>query len=263
MIHAVHSNTIWDMGGLRKKMPITHLAFLIACLAIAGVPPFSGFFSKDEVLAAAVHGHRPVIAVVSYIVAGLTAFYMFRIYFVSFYGKAKSQGSENAHEASISMTLPLIILSIFTLVAGFVPMNSLVGLEPNVHHGIDYMVAIPATLVGLAGILLAYVFYIKKPELPGMVAQRLGFLSRAAQNRFYFDEIYLFVTKKIIFNIVSTSFAWFDRNVVDRTMNLIGLGTVGAGALFSKIQTGFLQHYANIFLFAVLGVFCLLISQGL
>ncbi len=146
VIHAVHSNSIWDMGGLRKKMPITHIAFLIATLAIAGVPPLSGFFSKDEILASAVHGHRPFIAFIAYAVAGLTAFYMFRIYFVTFFGKAKTKAAESAHEASISMTFPLIFLTILTLVVGFIPMNSLVGLAPAEQHGIDWSVAIPATL---------------------------------------------------------------------------------------------------------------------
>ncbi|MBT4792353.1 MAG: NADH-quinone oxidoreductase subunit L [Halobacteriovoraceae bacterium] len=261
LIHAVHSNSIWDMGGLRKKMPITHMAFLIATLAIAGIPPFSGFFSKDEVLAAAVHGHRPVIAAVSYLVAGLTAFYMFRIYFVTFFGKAKSENAIKAHEASISMTLPLIILSIFTLGAGFIPMNSLIGLQPLTQHGIDYMVAVPATLIGVFGIFMAYLFYIKKPNLARTTSQKLGKFYLAAKNKFYFDEMYLFVTKKIIFNIISESFAWFDRHVVDRTMNIIGSSTVGLGAIFSKMQTGFLQLYANIFIIAVLVVFYILIFQ--
>jgi len=263
LIHAVHSNSIWDMGGLRKKMPITHIAFLIATLAIAGIPPFSGFFSKDEVLAAAVHGHRPVIAGVSYLVAGLTAFYMFRIYFVSFFGKHKTEAAEKAHEASISMTAPLIILSALTLAVGFVPMNSLVGIDPQTNHGVEFAVAIPATLVGLIGIIMAYIFYIKKPNLPKEVSSKFGIFYTSAKNKFYFDEIYLFFTKKVIFNIISASFAWFDRNVVDRSMNIIGQSTVAFGALFSKMQTGFVQLYATIILFGVLGIFYLLIFNNL
>lgn len=263
LIHSVHSNSIWDMGGLRKKMPITHIAFLIATLAIAGIPPFSGFFSKDEILATAVHGHRPIIAAVSYIVAGLTAFYMFRIYFVTFFGKTRSKGAESAHEASISMTFPLILLSLFTIVVGFVPMNSLVGIEPNAQHGIDYAVAIPATIIGLVGIFMAYLFYVKNPALPGKVTFKLGRFHKAAKNKFYFDEMYLTVTKDYIFNTISASFAWFDRNVVDRTMDLIGQMTVVSGALFSKLQTGYLQMYASIFLLATLAIFYLLVFNQL
>lgn len=263
LIHAVHSNSIWDMGGLRKKMPITHLAFLIATLAISGIPPFSGFFSKDEILATAVHGHRPIISIVSYIVAGLTAFYMFRIYFVTFYGKAKTDAASKAHEASISMTLPLIILSILTLIVGFIPMNNLVGLKPMDVHGIDYSVAIPATLTALAGIFLAYYFYIKNISMSEKSTRFFGRFHTAAKNKFYFDEIYLFVTKKIIFNYISASFAWFDRNIVDRSMNIIGSTTIGLGAIFSKLQNGFLQIYANIFIVAALIIFYLLISHKL
>lgn len=263
MIHALHSNLILDMGGLRKKMPLTHFAFLIACLSIAGIPPFSGFFSKDEIIAVAVHGHHHLFAFISYVVAGLTAFYMFRVYFICFYGHAKSQAANNAHEASISMTLPLMILSFLTMIIGFFPMNSFIGLKSGIHQSIDYKIAVPATLVALAGIFLAYVFYIKGTNLPDRKFLSFGLISKLVKNKFYIDEAYLFVTKKIFFNIIASRIAWFDRHIIDRFMDILGQITICLGSQFSKMQTGFLQHYLNIYIFAMLGIFYLLISKGL
>jgi len=124
IIHAVHSNYMTDMGGLRKYLPITHITFLIACLTIAGIPPFSGFFSKDEILAAAFHSNKFLFAV-EYAVAGITAFYMFRLYFSIFWGKDTHYQHE-PHEAPATMTIPLIILAIGAAVSGFIPFNKLV-----------------------------------------------------------------------------------------------------------------------------------------
>ena len=126
VIHAVHTNDIREMGGLRRKMPITHATFLIACLAIAGVPGFSGFFSKDEILAAALHGGHPVVFGVALLVAGLTAFYMFRIYFMTFTGEPRDHHKfDHAHESPPSMWVPLAILAVPSVFLGFVPFGKL------------------------------------------------------------------------------------------------------------------------------------------
>ena len=124
IIHAVHSNYMTEMGGLRKYLPITHITFLIACLTIAGIPPFSGFFSKDEILAAAYHNNWILFAV-EYAVAGLTAFYMFRLYFSIFWGK-ETHYHHTPHEAPATMTIPLIVLAIGAAISGFIPFNKLV-----------------------------------------------------------------------------------------------------------------------------------------
>ena len=121
IIHAVHSNYMTDMGGLRKFLPITHITFLIACLTISGIPPFAGFFSKDEILAAA-YEHNRLIYWTEYFVAGLTAFYMFRLYFSVFWGKETKYEHEHIpHEAPLSMTFPLIFLALASMFAGFIP----------------------------------------------------------------------------------------------------------------------------------------------
>ncbi len=158
-----------DMGGLRKHLPITHLTFLIACLTIAGVPPLAGFFSKDEILTAAFDNSKFLFAI-EYAVAGLTAFYMFRLYFSIFWGK-ETHYHHTPHEAPLTMTVPLIVLAIGSALAGFIPFSRLVtsdGLPFESH--IEWSVAIPSVLIGLIGISIAWVMYSRSTSLPDKVA---------------------------------------------------------------------------------------------
>jgi NADH-quinone oxidoreductase subunit L len=246
IIHAVHSNLMTDMGGLRKYLPVTHLTFLIACLTIAGVPPLSGFFSKDEILTAALH-HNKILFAVEYAVAGLTAFYMFRLYFNIFWGR-ETHYHHTPHEAPLTMTVPLIILAIGSVFSGFLPFHKLVtsdglAFETELEMG----VAIPSVLIGLLGIGLAYIMYKKENDLPDRVA---GFFSNGykwAYNKFYMDELWLFVTKKIIFRFISAPVAWFDRHVVDATMNAIAEVTQVISFKIREFQSGQIQKYAFVF----------------
>jgi len=161
VIHAVHSNEIWDMGGLRRKMPITHITFLIATLAICGFWPLSGFFSKDEILAAALDNGHTFIFGVALFVAGLTAFYMFRIYLVTFWGEPRGSHAHHAHEAPPVMWIPLAVLAVLSVVAGFVPMAGFVGIGAAhaEHGGINFAIAVPATLAALLGTGTAFLLY--------------------------------------------------------------------------------------------------------
>jgi NADH-quinone oxidoreductase subunit L len=244
VIHAVHTNDIWEMGGLAKKMPITHALFLIATLAIAGVWPLAGFFSKDEILAAALGGGRYGIFAIALFVAGLTAFYMFRIYFVTFWGKHHSHGAEHAHEAPAIMWIPMGVLALASIVAGFVPMGEFVSIGAGVeHHGVDFAVAIPASAVGLVGIALAWFFYGKDLQRAARAAEVLGGLHRTIKRKFYIDEVYLFITHNIIFKYVSRPIAWFDRNVVDGGVNLSAWTARALGSTFRQTQTGQVQTY--------------------
>jgi NADH-quinone oxidoreductase subunit L len=247
IIHAVHSNYMYDMGGLRKYLPITHITFLIACLTIAGVPPFSGFFSKDEILVAA-HNHNIILFWVEWAVAGLTAFYMFRVYFNVFWGKEKHY-HHTPHESPLVMTIPLMLLAVASMIAGFLPFHDLVtsdkkGFETVMHMGI----AIPSVAVGLLGILVAFIFYRKETLIPDKISKSLGIFYKATYNKFYFDEIYLFVTKKIIFNNISRPVAWFDRHVIDASMNGIAWITNFASDRIKGLQSGQLQQYALVFI---------------
>jgi NADH-quinone oxidoreductase subunit L len=246
IIHAVHTNHMTEMGGLRKYLPITHMTFLIACLTIAGIPPLSGFFSKDEILAAAFE-HNKVLWAIEYIVAGLTAFYMFRLYFNVFWGK-DTQYHHEPHEAPAVMTIPLIILAVGSVVAGFIPFNKLVTSDGKVFEShIEMIVAIPSVLIGLFGIMTAWVMYRKETLIPDKIAATFKYSYKWAYNKFYFDELYLFVTRKIIFRYISTPIAWFDRHIVDGTMNRIAEATQQVSFRIREFQSGQIQKYAFVF----------------
>ena len=246
IIHAVHSNYMNEMGGLRKHLPITHITFLIACLSIAGIPPLAGFFSKDEILAAS-HGKSMFIFILGLTISALTAFYMFRLYFSIFWGK-EQQYHRTPHEAPKVMTIPLMLLSLGAIFAGFLPFSSLVTSDgkPFASH-LDLFVAIPAILVCVLGALTAMVFYRKETNLPEKISTALGGFYRAAFQKFYVDELYLFITKKIIFNHVSRPIAWFDRHIVDGSMNGISYVTNEVSTRIKNFQSGQLQQYAWVF----------------
>jgi NADH-quinone oxidoreductase subunit L len=246
IIHAVHSNYMTDMGGLRKYLPITHITFLIACLTIAGIPPLSGFFSKDEILVAAFH-HNKVLFAIEFLVAGLTAFYMFRLYFSVFWGR-DTHYHHTPHESPLVMTIPLMILAVASVFSGFLPFHHLVTSDgkPFDTH-IEYAVAVPSVLIGLAGIITAWVMYKRETAIPDRIATAFGAGYKWAYNKFYFDELYLFVTKKIIFRYISAPIAWFDRHVVDATMNLMAEITQHVSYRIRDFQSGQLQKYAFVF----------------
>ena len=251
VIHAVHSNYLKDMGGLRKYMPVTHITFLIAALAIAGVPPLAGFWSKDEILVA-VYEKDKFLYLIGLFVAGLTAFYMFRIYFSIFWSK-DTQYESTPHESPPSMTVPLIFLAIFSAFAGFIPFGHFVSADRTpIEAHLNYPLAAIAVAVGIMGIGLAWVFYKKENALPQKIANNFGRAYTWAFNKFYIDEIYLFITKKILFKRVAEPAAKFDRKVVDATMVGIGDGTMGTSKNIKGMQSGKVQDYAMAFVAGVL-----------
>ena len=247
IIHAVHSNLLQDMGSLRKKLPITHITFLIATLAISGIPFFSGFFSKDEILAAAYH-HNKLLYFTGLFVAGLTAFYMFRLYFGIFWGKERTY-SDKVHESPKSMTLPLLFLAFMSIATGYIPFSEYVTADRIGFKGhIDYSLAAVAIATALIGIGLAFVFYKKESNYPEKVANAFGRFYKWAYHKFYIDEVYMFITKQIIFKRISGGFAWFDKKVVDGTMDLVGNSTVAASNKIKGVQSGKVQDYAFAFI---------------
>lgn len=242
VIHAVHSNEMKDMGNLHKYMKITSITFLIACLAIAGIPPFSGFFSKDEILAAAFH-NQPIIFWTLWIVAGLTAFYMFRLYFGIFFN-GKRDYEHKPHESGLPMAIPLMILAVFSVFTGLIPFSEFISSDnkPFEMH-IDMVVASLSVVAAIVGIVVAYTMYFKDSNKPATVAARLKGLYTASLNKFYLDEVWMFITKKVIFNCVSRPIAWFDRHVIDGTMDNIANVTQKASHRVRGLQSGQMQRY--------------------
>ena len=253
IIHAVHSNYMNEMGGLRKYLPITHATFLIACISIAGIWPLAGFFSKDEILAAAFE-HNKALFAIEYAVAGLTAFYMFRLYFTVFWGK-ETHYHHTPHEAPLVMTIPLMFLALGSIFAGLIPFSNFISSDgiPFASHT-EMAIAIPSILIALLGIGIATLFYRKESNLPEKIASGLGRFYQAAYRKFYMDELYLFITKRILFNYVSRPVAWFDRHIVDGSMNGISYVTNEMAARIKGIQSGQLQQYAWVFVTGVLAL---------
>jgi len=253
IIHAVHSNDMNDMGGLRKYLPVTHITFLLAALTISGIWPFSGFWSKDEILAAAFHHNMPIF-IIGYAVAGMTAFYMFRLYFRIFWWK-DTDYHHKPHEANYFMTIPLMVLAFMAAVSGFIPFAELVTADGmGFHAHMDYVLAGASIAIGVIGILLATLFYKKENDLSTRFVHAFGRIYKWAFNKFYIDEVYFFVTKKIIFQNISGPFAWFDRQVVDGTMNAIGNRTVWISEKIKGLQSGRVQDYAMFFITGVLAL---------
>ncbi|EJX05237.1 proton-translocating NADH-quinone oxidoreductase, chain L [gut metagenome] len=262
IIHAVHSNEMSAMGGLRKYMPITHITFLIACLAIAGIPPFSGFFSKDEILTACFR-FSPVMGWVMTIIAGMTAYYMFRLYYGIFWGTENQplHTEHTPHESPLSMTFPLMFLAAVTLVAGFLPFGEMVSANGQAYiiH-LDRQVACTSILVAVIAIALAtYIYARDKQPVADALARRFQGLWTAAYHRFYIDEIYQFITHKIIFGCISRPIAWWDRHVVDGTFNFLAWSTEAASDEIRDLQSGHIQQYAFVFLLGALGLILLLV----
>jgi NADH-quinone oxidoreductase subunit L len=263
VMHAMENDLdIRKMGGLKAKMPTTRWTYLVGCMAISGaVPLMSGWFSKDEILLMTFASGHYFPWLITAGVGGLTAFYMFRSYFLVFEGTPRDQHKfEHAHESPSSMTIPLILLAIPAVLAGVVfglPLeNGLIHkmlhgvLVPHtaeahhVSHATAYGLMILSTIIGIIGIYVAYMFYIKKPDiLPAKTAKAAGPIYKLFYNKWYFDEIY----QALIINPIVTisRFLWkgFDANVIDFTVNAFGHTARFLGQILRYIQTGRIQTY--------------------
>ena len=275
VIHALHhEQDIWKMGALRKKMPVTFWTFLVGTLALCGVPPLSGFYSKDSILAQAFHHAHEYPAtgwglfILAVFVAMLTTFYMFRLFFVAFLGDAKTREAKHAHESPGVMIWPLRILAVLSVVAGVIGINSLfdgqfVGkvaqhagtfwqllpgrlLEPF-HH------SLPAALMGIAativGFFAARALYAKAYSDP--LPAKIGKLSRLMADRFYFDEIYE-ATVIRAHNFIAKVAGAIDHYLLERfCIKAVWGGTDWFGSALRHVQTGNLQTYAFVFVASV------------
>lgn len=262
IIHAVHSNEMSAMGGLRKYLPLTHITFLISCLAISGIPFFSGFSSKDEIITACM-AYNPLVGYIMTGIAAMTAFYMFRLYYGIFWGTENKElhAAHHPHETKI-MTWPLVILSVitvgvgvYTTLAGFglfdgYSFGSLIsadGRDYRIHF--DTGVALTSTIVAIVAIALAtWIFKGERQPIADKLYATFPRLHRWAYKRFYMDEVYQFVTHRIIFGCVSKPIAWFDRHIVDGFFDFLAWGTNAASEGIKGLQSGRVQQYAMFYL---------------
>jgi NADH-quinone oxidoreductase subunit L len=293
VIHAMHTNDIWEMGGLYPKMKITAITFIIASLSISGIFPFSGFWSKDEIFAVAAQFHNPIFLIVAILVAFMTAFYMFRLCFVTFFGKPRNMEKfEHAHESPKNMTIPLMILAFLSITAGWVGIpwlkkgySSFVYFHHPHHAEPNFLLMGISTIVALSGIGLAYLMYYKKSISPEKLKEKFSFPYKVLFNKYYFDELYHAIIINPILNLARYLFRfdlgiidwlvnafgdftvflsdvkeWFDSHIVDGGVNGVAYVFKETGSNIRRIQTGQLQNYALIIFFGIVIIMLLKFS---
>ena len=292
VIHAMSGEQdMQRMGGLKKWLPLTYGTFLLGTISIAGFFPFAGFFSKDEILWKTWAGGHALLWLVGTLAALLTAFYMFRLLFLTFYGesRASEEVKSHIHESPRSMTVPLMVLAALSVVGGWI------GLSPALSFGVDWNLferwlhpvfepaaRISAVLAGpgegahhslsqewlfigialavaTAGTLLAWVLYRKRPELPGELAARMGAVYRLVREKYYVDEIYRLLFVRSLLG-GSRSLDRFDQDVVDGAVNGSAAGTEVSAQIVRLFQTGYVRNYALSFLLGTVFVLWYLLT---
>ena len=256
-----HEQDIWQMGNLRKKMPVTFWTFLIGALALSGIPPFSGFYSKDSIFAQCLEQNNYLLLTVAVVVAALTAFYTFRLFFVVFFGQEKSDHAKHAHESSLVITLPLVVLAALAAIGGFIGVvNNYASQFTPDHETLSVAQQLTEPLhtpipmiIGIAvasfGIFLAFAIY--KNATTDPLPAKLGGLATAMKNRFYFDELYE-ATFIRAHDFIAAICGIIDRWLLEGfVIGAIRGGTDLTGRGLRLLQTGNLQTYAFLF---VLGV---------
>jgi NADH-quinone oxidoreductase subunit L len=290
IIHAVHSNNMSEMGGLRKAMPTTFWTFLVGSAALAGIPPLAGFWSKDEIIADAFRNGHEVVWVVTIVTALLTAFYMARALWLTFGGSYRGQG--HPHESPRIMTLPLVVLAVLSMVVGFFGapfveggFRQLVHFGEETHvAGFDFALAALAVGLALVGIAAGTVLYRRYRERDPTT--RLGPIFTVLERKYYLDDVYLrgvvrpiqypiarFVnwTNAYVLDGIVNGFAWLtrklgvgtdavDRRLVDGAVNRVAIGAGWTGGLLRYVQSGNVQRYAVI-LFAGVAILAVIFTR--
>jgi NADH-quinone oxidoreductase subunit L len=253
-----------NMGGLRKKIPWTFATMMCAAVAISGIPPFSGFFSKDAILIAADH-HSPWMFWLGVVTAGMTAFYVFRAMFMTFYGEYR--GHEHPHESPPVMLVPLFILALLSLFGGFIKIP--VFLEKFFPQMVeipeDYSLVAISVFFGFLGIAVAYVMYVAKPALADSVADRLGIIYKAVYNKWYVDEIYdAAVVHPVINGSRTVLWKGADAGLIDGAVNGVGSLARNVGSVLRLLQSGNIRSYATWVLFGgVMVIVALSVAGGI
>ena len=264
IITAMNSYNIFEMGGLRRRMPITFWTMVAAGLSLAGIFPFSGFWSKEAIIGSAFEEHFYVLYAMALLTVFLTAFYIFRAIFVAFMGEPQTEGAREAVESPGIMTGPMVILAFLAVVSGLVgtPLRDffgelvapstfaaeVLGLEP---HPFSYLLAAISVAVGVGGVALAYALYVPKPERATALSRRFSGLYAFLDNGWYFDALYgaLFVRPAMA---VGRFVREFDQRALGRFVTGVGRGASGIGERLRPLQSGGAQNYALFILVSVL-----------
>jgi len=277
---------IQKMGNLKKYMPVTYMTMLIASFSISGIPGLAGFFSKDEILWMAYAGESPVgkfVWAIGTLVAFLTAFYSFRLIFLTFHGKFRGthEQEHHLHESPKSMIIPLMVLCVGAVAAGWVGIPALIGEKIGVHnyiaefmkpvlghpeghgtHGEEMVVMLVSIAVGLAGIGLAYFMYILRPELPARLTQQFSAVHRVLFNKYYVDELYSFIlVRPAIWTAKNVLIGITDARIIEAVVNGVPSAIAAFSSGLRKIQTGLMQHYATIMATGILIIVAMMLLR--
>ncbi len=265
VIHALAGEQdLRKMGGLKSHLPATFITFLIATLAISGIPLFSGFFSKDEILWKAYSQGNPILWLVGFTAAGFTAFYMFRLFFLTFYGKPQFDiHHTHPHEAPYSMRIPLIILGVLSAIGGYIGLPQSLGgknwfekflapvfagethLESQVQSNFaEYFLMILSIAIAFIGLMLAIRFYVKKPAVAEKIKVKFRKTYKVLLNKYYLDEFYEKVLVQPFINLALFFWRFIDVEIVDGLANGSANFVGWSSKVFRKVQTGYFRNYA-------------------
>jgi len=244
VIHGVGTQDMREMGGLRRVMPATFWNFLIAALAISGIPGFAGFFSKDEILKEAFLSGHKWIWLIGVVTAGLTAFYIFRLIFMTFYGEKR--GWDHAHESPVVMLIPMSILAFFSIVSGWIPTGFAKYLQPlgyieikEASHSTEIVLILISVAIAVLGIFVAWFVYVKRKGK----GWNFGFIYKLLYGKYYVDELYNLIIVSPYRKGSELINRYFDTGVIDRTVEGSGELAMNGGKLLSRLQTGLLKDY--------------------
>jgi len=272
VIHAVHTQDIREMGGLRSKMKLTWGLFLVGCLAIAGIFPFSGFFSKEEILLAVWTDERYVLFVVAIIAAFFTAFYMFRLFFMVFSGPGRTNHVDKAHESPSVMTLPMIVLGVLAVISGFVHTHftgTFLGDWLKTGNAFTYgadahgplWIMFLALGISVGGILLAYLMYSKRSVAHDTVSNLVPDIHKLLYKKYYIDELYNVTFVKGLRGL-GHGLRHFDKYVIEGIVNLAASISFWIAGLGAKLQNGQLQSYGVTVVFGLVILIIVFLVRG-
>ncbi len=276
VIHAMsNEQDMRNMGGLKKKLPVTFLTMMIGTVAIAGLPPFSGFFSKDEILAH-VYEHNQLFWVLGVIGAVFTSFYMFRMMFLTFNGSFRGTSAQehHLHESPSSMTIPLIILAVLSAIGGFMGIPEVLGgghwlqnfLSPvfavsaakmphlSLDHTTEYILMAVSVAGALGAMLFAYQRYVKNGAVPAEDRVERGTFARLSYNKYYIDEIYASLITRPLDSLSAFFYKVVDNKLIDGVVNGLGRGAVEASKSFRLLQSGMVGFYIFMMVFGIIAL---------
>ena len=272
VMHALSGElNMQKMGELKTKLPVTFWTMFAAVLAISGIPLFSGFFSKDEILWKAFSEGNLTLWIIGLVTAGMTAFYMFRLFFLTFFGKSRVEESikPHIHESPKIMTVPLAVLAVLSVIGGYIGVPKSLGGGNNFENFLspvfgekeaialhpastEYLVMLLSIAVALLGIFFAYMFYVRNPEIPKNLAQRFSFPYKVLLNKYYIDELYFKVIVNPLLKFATFLWQFFDVKVIDGFANGLANTVNWFAGIGRRVQTGYVRNYALAMVFGVL-----------